>query len=87
MTRLYPLLPWALCVLGAVCCLSACDAPKYLEVDRCMQREMFRECMASLPVGPVRAHYNDWSEVVSECRDYALYSSYREARLITEECR
>lgn len=24
MTRLYPLLPWALCVLGAVCCLSAC---------------------------------------------------------------
>lgn len=27
MTRLYPLLPWALCVLGAVCCLSACVEP------------------------------------------------------------
>ena len=31
MTRLYPLLPWALCVLGAVCCLSGCDGMSWTD--------------------------------------------------------
>ena len=39
MTRLYPLLPWALCVLGAVCCLSACGPTDPLTAGYVLRRD------------------------------------------------
>lgn len=55
--------------------------------DQCMRRQIFKECMAALPVGPSATVNNDWSEVVSECQDTAYYQSIRKPSQIKQECR
>lgn len=66
---------------------AGCDKSDDIEPDQCMRREIFRECMGMLPAGPVRTHYNDWSEVVDECESAAYFQSLRQVRNIKAECR
>lgn len=54
--------------------------------DQCLRRELFNECMKALPGGPIASHYNDWDEVVSECRTYAWSVSHRLQSVIKKEC-
>lgn len=56
-------------------------------LDQCLRTELFHRCLAALPAGPASAHYNDWSEVVSECGQQAAYQSYRRPESIRQECR
>lgn len=37
------------------------------KIDQVNRRQFFKECMASLPVGPQSTQYNDWDEVVESC--------------------
>ncbi len=54
--------------------------------DQCLRRELFNECMKLLPGGPIATHYNDWDEVVSECRTYAWSVSHRLQSVVKKEC-
>ena len=54
--------------------------------DQCLRRELFNECMKALPGGPIATHYNDWDEVVKECRSYAWSVSMRLQSMIKKEC-
>ena len=54
--------------------------------DQCLRRELFNECMKALPGGPIASHYNDWDEVVSECRSYAWSVSIRLQSVVKKEC-
>ena len=48
--------------------LAGCgDVAEYGVTDKKAEQELFFRCLEKLPVGPVTAHYNDWSEVVEEC--------------------
>ena len=61
--------------------------PTY-QVDQCMRRTIFKECMAALPKGPERvATSNDWDEVVGACDNAARYQAIRGKGHIKEECR
>jgi len=53
----------------------------------CLQREIFKECLESLPAGPISTHYNDWDEVVKECRKTAYSNSKRRESTIKNECK
>lgn len=55
--------------------LTACDKVCRWEPDQKERQRIFKECMSLLPAGPVKTHYNDWSEVVSECESAAYYQS------------
>ena len=43
--------------------------------------------MKNLPAGPVATKYNDWDEVISECRITSYYMAQRPRGFIKEECR
>ena len=53
------------CIMFAFIFSSCLDAPKY---DLKLQREIFMECLKTVPQGPKRTVTNDWDEVISECR-------------------
>lgn len=74
--------------------LTACDhntvgvpPDKVVVTDQCLRRETFNECMKNLPAGPVATKYNDWDEVISECRTTSYYLSQRPRGTIDEKCR
>ena len=52
------------------------DPPRY-EVDKVEYQIAFKECLKALPAGPEQTHYNDWNEVVRECRYYAEEAATR----------
>lgn len=54
--------------------LAACGIQQVAQ-DKGREAVAFKECMAALPVGPVSTHYNDWAEVVAQCRGYAHWQS------------
>lgn len=56
-------------------------------IDQCIRERLFKECMASLPVGPTHTQYNDWDEVVDNCASYAYHTSVRKYSSIPLECR
>lgn len=66
--------------------LAGCDMPVQPALDQCMRREIFAQCMKSLPPGPALTHYNDWSEVVDSCQNVATQQSYRRPDMVTREC-
>lgn len=77
-------------ILISILLLAGCDMkPRVVtEIpDQCLRRELFNECMKSLPAGPVATHYNDWDDVVSECRAYAWSVSIRNESQVKPECR
>ena len=71
--------------------LAACERTEIIKEpqipDQCLRRELFNECMKSLPAGPVATQYNDWDDVVAECRKYAWSVSTRLESMIKKECR
>ena len=72
-----------------VLALAACEPREIVDpniADQCLRRELFNECMKSLPAGPIATHYNDWDDVVSECRGYAWSVSVRPKSVIKKEC-
>ena len=54
--------------------------------DQCLRREIFQQCMKSLPAGPQATQYNDWDEVVGKCESVAYYQSLKKKTQITAEC-
>lgn len=78
-----------LLILAACLFLSACEKPVIVQTgyDNCQRERVFKECMASLPAGPVSTQYNDWDEVVDSCRNHAGNVSWKETELIKKECR
>lgn len=76
-----------LMALLALASVAGCTAPVGPELDQCLRQQLFERCMASLPSGPDRTHYNDWAEVVSECASTAQYHSYRLPEHIEPACR
>lgn len=62
-------------LLALAVVLAGCDANLAPELDQEKFRETFQECMRVLPAGPSSAHYNDWSDVIVECRVYAYNAS------------
>jgi hypothetical protein len=72
-----------LILLAVLVC--GCDGPSTV-VDQCLRREIFESCLAKAPAGPTAAHYNDWSEVISECSSTAYYTAQRKRVLIKPEC-
>lgn len=87
-----------LLIVIAVLALSACgdhssertayasDRNEVIVKDACLQREIFNECMKALPAGPQATKYNDWDEVVAECRHTARYLSERRRKFVKPEC-
>lgn len=61
-------------IFGLIVFISGCDV-RVLEPDPELRRELFKECMQLLPKGPDTTMYNDWAEVVDECKSYAYYGS------------
>lgn len=56
--------------------------------DQCLRREVFMQCLATVPKGPERvSDSNDWDEVIDECATAAQYMSVRRLSKIKEECR
>jgi len=72
--------------------LTTCCSCEFKEIenesiqDRCLQRVIFKECMNSLPAGPVSTHYNDWDEVVGACEKVAWNKSWRKRSIVKIEC-
>ncbi len=71
--------------------LTACNEVREITEknipDQCLRRELFTECMKLLPGGPIATHYNDWDDVVSECRGYAWTVSVRLESQVKKECK
>ena len=64
----------------------ASDVNDVIIQDMCIQREAFLECMKALPAGPQATKYNDWDEVVAECRHTSYYLSKRKRAVVKPEC-
>lgn len=58
--------------------LAGCDtAPTNAYQDQALRRQIFKECLESIPKGPEKIdNSNDWQEVVEECGDQADSMSY-----------
>jgi hypothetical protein len=79
-------------ILLTVLLLAACSKDDNPFIDervanQCLRRELFNECMKSLPAGPLATKYNDWDEVVAECGSQAYYMSHRRESTIPVGCR
>lgn len=68
-------------------CISCSDEMKPDSPDKCLQREIFNECLKTVPKGPNNVRYNDWSEVVEQCGVQARRMSIRPVTQIKPECR
>lgn len=75
----------ALIFLALLC--AGCDNPDHVKYDQCMRAELFKTCLASVPVGPVSVNHNDWGKVVDECETAAARQSLRSQRYIKQECK
>ena len=65
--------------------LTACD--NRTVTDQCLRVEIFKDCLATVPAGPLATKYNDWDEVIVECRHTAYYMAQRQRSFVKEECR
>ena len=75
-----------ICIMLFGCETGKNDKDKIV-VDQCLRQQLFKECMECLPAGPQSTKYNDWAEVVNECRTTAYYHSMRKASQVKPECR
>ena len=63
----------AMLVLLAALVMIGCnssDRPVF-DDDLKLEREIFMECLASVPKGPESTKYNDWDEVIMQCANVA----------------
>jgi hypothetical protein len=70
-------------ILALATTLTACGEIEIWETDQSKRHELFKDCMELLPSGPKSTHYNDWAEVVDECKSYSYYG----ARFCVQKCR
>lgn len=79
----------AAAIAAALLVLAGCEkiAEQQSHPDQCLRRQLFEACLAKVPQGPQATHFNDWSEVVSECGSQAYYLSIRSVQQISKECR
>lgn len=54
--------------------------------DQCLRRDLFQQCLQSLPAGPSSTKYNDWDEVVEQCEQSAWMQSIRKLSSISDDC-
>jgi hypothetical protein len=73
-------------ILIGLILITSCKPEDRTIQDRCLQREIFKECMNSLPAGPVSTHYNDWDEVVKACENVAWSHSRIKRSVVKIEC-
>ena len=76
-----------LTLLTSLLLITSCKKEDRTMHDMCLQREIFKECLESLPAGPTSTKYNDWDEVVIECRKVAYHYSERREFAIKNECK
>lgn len=76
-----------LTLLTSLLLITSCEKKDRAIHDMCLQREIFKECLESLPAGPISTHYNDWDEVVKECGDIAYNQSKRRESAVKNECK
>ncbi len=79
---------WSALIVLLSVLMVGCDGTRteVTRTNKCLQHDMFLECMESLPVGPTNTMTNDWDEVVYECRMTAYYHSQRLITTIKPEC-
>ena len=70
------LAPIALAALFLAGCNESAPLPQ-IAVDQGRRVELFQQCLAALPAGPVSTKYNDWDEVVDSCESAAYYQARR----------
>jgi hypothetical protein len=75
----------AISILALCIMLLGCERTS--QVDQCMRRDLFTQCMKTVPIGPTTVKYNDWEEVVQACENAAYYQSLRKTEFIKPECR
>ena len=75
-----------LTLLTLLSLITSCEKEDKTIHDMCLRREIFKECMESLPAGPVSTHYNDWDDVVGACEKVAWHKSWRKRSVIKIEC-
>lgn len=80
MNKLFFLLPVALLA-------AACEPIEARGPDQCLRAELFQQCLAAVPKGPVVTHESDWSKIVSECQSNAYSTSWRLTKNVKPECR
>lgn len=69
-------------LLAALIVCAGCEntvRPKY-GYDQCMQRDIFKECVAAI-------HTSDHGKSVKACDEAAFSQSFRPYNLIKEECK
>lgn len=80
----------ALATLALAFTLTACGqqpVEPVWAIDQCLRVQLFQQCMASLPAGPVSTQYNDWDEVVGQCNDVSRVQAARLTTTVKLECR
>ena len=58
------------CVIILLCCLVLTGCGRHV-TDKIVEQEAFYKCLDRLPKGPTTTVYNDWDEVLQQCRWFA----------------
>ncbi len=75
-----------LCI--AVVLLAGCGDWGPPTSNQCLRSELFKECMAAIPAGPVViGNDNNWGEVIGKCENAAYYQSLRTRDHVPAACR
>jgi hypothetical protein len=69
--------------------LTACemDAEPTTVLDQCLRADLFKQCLAQVPKGPVSTVENPWHKVVEECESAAYHQSWRKTGMVEMKCR
>jgi hypothetical protein len=68
--------------------LTACEQSEPTTVlDQCLRADLFKQCLAQVPKGPVSTVENPWHKVVDECESAAYRQSWRKTATVKLECR
>lgn len=62
-------------VILFVCCKN--ETTYKVAIDQKLRRELFCECLKTVPQTPEVMGKSDWSKIVNECSDYAISLSQR----------
>lgn len=79
-----------LVLLAILIVLAGCDvktAEPETVLDQCLRAEIFKQCLAQVPKGPVSTVENPWHKVVEECESAAYHQSWRKTAAVKLECR
>ena len=66
--------------------LIGCGESKTVR-DQCKHADLFLQCMSIIPKGPKSTVYNDWDDVIEQCRYFADSASRRKKSVVAEECK